>query len=149
MPTVIGQAPRSFEPVPEGDYLLTISKVTEEIISGENAKHKGETMWRLTYDIEGINRKVFDNLIFVPKSFWRVSNWWRALGNEVIPNQPFDTGEPEEHLKKTIRAHISIEQLNSGPDNKIDYYIEPKPGEAALPAKSTTPDDKEPDNIPF
>ena len=137
-PTFTGQGPRSFDPLPEGDYNLVISKINSDIV-GSQAKNAGAEMWRVSYDIVSTDRKVFDNLVFVQKSFWRISNWWRALGNEVVPGKEIDLGEPETHLGKTLRAHLSIREYAGAKDNQVEYFIEPKP-------KSES---DEPDSIPF
>jgi hypothetical protein len=157
MPKFTGEESRKFEPVPEGDYNLTIVKINPETV-GERAKNAGAEMWRITYDIEGTNKKVFDNLVFVAKSFWRISNWWRALGQEVLPGKELDTGQPEDHLGSEIKAHLTITEYNGEEQNDIAYFIEPGPTD--VPRSSATDEraqmvpvpgkpKPDPDNIPF
>jgi hypothetical protein len=126
---------------------MMISKINAELTSAK-AKNPGVEMWRIQYDIEDTGKKVFDNLVFVKASFWKISNWWRALGHEVIPGQPIDTGEPEQHIGCQLRAHLTVEEYNGDQQNSIAYFIEPKPGD---PPKIIVPRpvDPEPDNIPF
>jgi len=138
MPKFTGEASRSFEPVPEGDYDLTITAITRKMAS-DRAKHPGAEMWHVAYEIGDTGKKVFSNLVFVPETNWRISNWWRALGHEVVPGKELDTGEPEEHFGAQLKAHLSIVDYNGDKQNEIQYYIEPRPGDAV----------KEPRAIPF
>jgi hypothetical protein len=149
MPTFTGEAARTFDPVPEGDYVLRIEKINLDVV-GQKAKNAGAEMWRIQYAIEGTDKNVFDNLVFVPKSFWRISNWWRAIGNKLVPGQQIDTGEPEDHLGKPVEAHLSIREYNGIKDNQIDYFIEPRPdGTKGAPLVVVPSADDEPSDIPF
>jgi hypothetical protein len=146
MPTFEGEAKRKFDPVPEADYELTISDIREDEVSSRS-KNKGATMWHIKYDIGDTGKKVFDNLVFVKNSFWKISNFWRALGREVPPGKQIDTGEPEDLIGARIQAHLGIRVYNGDPQNEIMYFIEPTSGKALVPAGPTPP--TEPDNIPF
>ena len=146
MPTFTGQASNQFDPAPEGEYLLTISKAIETVTS-KQAKNPDKPMLRVTYDIGDTGKKVFDNLVFVKASEWKISNWWRALGREVIPDQQIDTGETSDLIGQQVKAYLSIVEFNGTKQNNIEYFIEPGPdGKAIVPAK---PADAEPDDIPF
>ena len=145
-PTFTGQASSQFEPVPEGDYVLTISKIIETLTS-KTAKNPEKPMWRISYDIAGTGRKVFDNIVFVKTSEWKISSWWRSLGNEVIPDKQIDTGDSSDLIGRELKANLSIIEFNGQKQNTIEYFIEPGPsGQAIVPKK---PVDDEPDDIPF
>ena len=104
-------------------------------------------MLRVTYDISDTGKKVFDNLVFVDASEWKISNWWRALGFEVVPNQKIDTGESTDLIGRELKAFLSVVEFNGQKQNNIEYFIEPGPdGKAIVPQK---PADAEPDDIPF
>ena len=147
MPQFTGEESRKFEALPEGDYELTISRINEESCS-ERTKNPGAAMWRITYDVGETNRKVFDNIVFVKSSFWRISNWWRALGYEVVPGQSIDTGETTDHIGKSLKAHLTIREFNGDKQNDVAYFIEPAPADGR--AVMVPPQKKdEPDDIPF
>lgn len=144
-----GEESRSFEALAEGDYQLRIEKIHPDV-AGQKAKNPGAEMWKITYSVAGSDKKVFDNLTFTQKSFWRISNWWRALGNKLVPGEKIDTGEPEDHLGKPVEAHLSIREYNGAKDNQVDYYIEPKPdGTKSGPLVVPPKEDDEPQDIPF
>jgi hypothetical protein len=146
MPTFEGEAKRKFDPVPEADYELTITDIREDEV-GARSKNAGAPMWHVKYEIGETGKKVFDNLVFVKNSFWKISNFWRALGREIIPGKQIDTGDPEDLIGARIKAHLGIREYNGDPQNEITYFIEPGPGGKSLivnPNPST-----EPDNIPF
>jgi len=138
MPKFTGEAARHFEPVPEGDYDLVITKIDEQIVR-EGSKHAGAEMWRISYDIGDGGQKVFSSLVFVQKSFWRISNWWRALGHEVVPDQEIDLPDPAKLIGAQLKAHLIVTEFNGIEQNEIAYFIEPKEGEIT----------KEPRDIPF
>jgi hypothetical protein len=149
MPKFTGEESRQFGALKEGDYTLKISEIREDVC-GEKTKNPGADMWRVTYEVEGTNRKVFDNLVFVKKSYWRISNWWRALGHKVVPGQDIDVGTASDHYGRTLEAHLVVEEYNGDPQNDIAYFIFAKKEDAAsgaiVPAKK---EEKEPDDIPF
>jgi hypothetical protein len=155
MPEFTAEAPQQFDPLPEGDYQLVITKIQKDVAS-ERAKNPGAPMWRVIYDVEGTNRKVFDNLVFVPKSFWKISSWWRALGHAIAAGQNVDSGEPEDHIGASLKAHLQTRDWGGVQQNEIAYFIEPNSpapqptrGEAASSRSPVAAQTGDPADVPF
>ena len=73
----------SREPLEEGIYSLTISKVEETTSS------TGNPMLKVEYDVNGVdgNRKLWDNYVLIDKCMWKIKELFDALGidtSEVV-----------------------------------------------------------------
>jgi hypothetical protein len=93
---------------------------------------------------------VFDNLTFVPKSYWKVDAFRLATGETLVPGQKVVLNAVD-CVDRKGRAVLKVETWQGKSRNKIDYYV--VPGQSAGPTTSvppsTTPTIGKPGGIPF
>ena len=135
--------------VDEGTYDFEVVEAKEKIASS------GNDMIALVLEVAGGTR-VYDNLVFHPKAFWRIDEFRTAIGQEVV-EEDVDF-EAEDCLGAIGRVKLKLGESNTGKTrNEVLQYL---PKEAERPTKAATtppakskaknPDlDAEPDDIPF
>jgi hypothetical protein len=96
---------------------------------------------------------IFDNLTFVPKSYWKVDAFRLATGETLVAGQKV-VFNAVDCVDRKGRAVLKVETWQSKSRNKIDYYV--VPGQSSGSSGSTTsvppspaPTVGKPGGIPF
>jgi hypothetical protein len=127
----------SFKPLPAGDYHLIIEQAKE------TTSKKGDPMIKVTFGVEGQNSKVFANLVFNEACAGIITNFYRALGNEVEEGAPVDF-EASDIIGHEVDAKLRIGQFEGKDKNEVAFYYELTDDE-----KNSKVKDVEPSDIPF
>jgi hypothetical protein len=135
MPRIIATEKRSFDVLQEGPYDFVIVKAVDR--SGEKEPHNPYIHMQMQEPIS--KKNVFTNLVFTENTARRVTNFWRALGNDVKEGDPLDFNAIDV-AGKSVRAYVSISLYNGDKQNNVEYFIEPdEPGlKKAVPPPATT-----------
>ena len=129
---------KKFEPVPAGVYTLLLDNFTEgEVGQGEN---EGQPMFKLTWEVQSEEtdlqgRKVFDNLVIVKNSLWRLKAMLKAFGYDIDDSEDAEDidFEFDELLGRELQARLSVSAQSKNkktgdvypPKNKIAKFIIP------------------------
>jgi hypothetical protein len=120
MPRIIATEKRSFDVLEEGPYDFVIVKADDR--SGKDEPHNPYIHMQMQEPIS--KKNVFTNLVFTEKTARRVTNFWRALGNEVKVGEPLDFNAVDVQ-GRSVRAYVSISLYNGDKQNDVEYFIEP------------------------
>jgi hypothetical protein len=124
----------SFEILPEGDYGLIVETAKETTSKG------GDPMIKVTFGVqEHDNKKVFANLVFNEKCAGILTNFYRALGNQVEEGEPIDF-EANDIIGQEVDAKLRVGEFEGKKKNEVAFYYEQKEPEVK---------DVEPDDVPF
>jgi hypothetical protein len=134
MPSVTARD-NSFEVLPEGDYSLIVETAKE------TTSKYGDPMIKVTFGVEGHKSKVFANLVFNEKCAGILTNFYRALGNQVEEGEPIDF-EAGDIIGHEVDAKLRIGEFEGKKKNEVAFYYEPKDEKLASAVK-------DPDDIPF
>ena len=132
-----------FDPIPEGDYNLIITKAEERV-----SKNKNPMVHITCKVLDGANagRLVWHNVNFLPKD-----NNAAGMSKHFLHviGQPYEgvvTVECKDWVNAKFRAHVKVEEFNGKMQNDIDEVSELE-SEPAAPAE---PQASEPmDEVPF
>ena len=102
----------SREPLEEGIYSLTISKVEETTSS------TGNPMLKVEYDVNGVdgNRKLWDNYVLIDKCLWKVKELFDALGIDTSALVEMDV---HELVGLQVQAKVIQETYNGDSMNRV------------------------------
>jgi Protein of unknown function (DUF669) len=129
-----------FEPVPAGIYTLLLDNVVDsEVSQGDNA---GEPMFKLTWEIQSEDedlqgKKVFDNLVLVQNSLWRLKAMMKAFGFEIDDSEGADDieFEFEELLGKELQARLSVSAKQKDRKTGNEYPAKNKIAKFIIPGE--------------
>ena len=137
---------QGFDPIPEGDYDLTIIKAEEK------KTKSGDNMVNITTEVVGgeyEGRKVFHNVVFLPKDH-------RAAGMSKhflkVIGQPFEgvvEVDPEAWEGAEFRAHVKIVDYKGKLKNEIDEVYSPEENGETPSGDPTGKADDPSDEVPF
>ena len=99
----------SREPLEEGIYSLTISKVEETTSS------TGNPMLKVEYDVDG-NRKLWDNYVLIDKCMWKIKELFDALGIDTSEVVEMDVTEL---VGLQVNAKVIQEEYNGDTVNRV------------------------------
>lgn len=120
-----------FDRVPEGDYVLEVTKAT---IDNSGDSEHDYVAW--TYKIVGGSKEgktIGDITSFAPKALFRLKNLLEAMGAE-IPDGDFEF-EPDDWIGQTVGATVTDEEYNGKTRSRPSSYFdasdvsEEEPGE--------------------
>ena len=140
MPSYTQTEPSNYT-IPEGKYKIEV-EAAETRISPKTSNEYINCKCRVTLANGSKGPSIYDNLVFSPKSFWKVDQAREAMGFAVVPNEPC-TLEPEDLIGK--KAVVMVKTDEDSGYNVIDRWISPKELEAVKTAQPA----KETDDIPF
>jgi hypothetical protein len=140
MPSYTQTEPTQNYTLPDGKYKIEV-EAAETKISQKSSNEYIRCKCRVTLRDGTKGPAVYDNLVFSPKSFWKVDQAREAMGFAVVPNEPC-TVEPEDLIGK--KATVIIKTDEDSGYNVIDRWISPKELEAAKALIAADGDD-----IPF
>lgn len=128
--------------LPEGDYHFVVDD------AGEKPSSKGNPMIELQLAIEhnGSTIRVFDNLVFTQRAFWRIDDFRVSTGEKLVPGQKVNF-EAEDCIDRRGRCHLFVDVYEGKSRNKVEAYLPP-----ASSAKPGTPGKNEfgePNDIDF
>src|SRR5262249_49743145 len=138
--------------VPEGDYDFVVDD------AGETESSKGNPMIELQLLVEhdGGKVRVFDQLVFVEKAFWKIDAFRVSIGERLVEGQKV-CFEADDCIDRRGRCHLYVDTFEGRTRNKVDAYLPPaeptkdvpaavKPNPAPAAPGSPT---EEPDDINF
>ena len=102
----------SREPLEEGIYNLTITKVEEANSS------TGNPMLQIEYDVNGVegNRKLWDNYVLIDKCMWKLKELFDALGIDTSDIVEMDVTEL---VGMQVNAKVIQETYNGDIVNRV------------------------------
>jgi hypothetical protein len=123
----------SYSPVPAGTYNTTIYEVKiVQVKSGENAcKDQFNVQFRIA-DGQYENRRLFTYIpLYAGKAQWKTLAFFKALGFEPKPNEPFQIPTPADLGGKPIGVKVTVVQdQNGGDDNNVAGFSSLKVSDA-------------------
>jgi hypothetical protein len=112
----------SYSPIPAGTYTATVFEVKHvEVKNGANA---GKPQYSVQFRIaEGQqeNRRVFTYIpLYAGKSEWKALAFFKALGYEPKPGEPFTIPTPADLAGKPIAVKVTlVPDQNGGEENNV------------------------------
>lgn len=112
----------SYSPLPAGTYASTVFEVKHvEVKNGVNA---GKPQYSVQFRISepGFeNRRVFTYIpLYAGKSEWKALAFFKALGYEPQPGQPFNIPTPADLAGKPIAVKVTlVPDQNGGEENNV------------------------------
>lgn len=104
----LSKSTKTFEPLPEGYYQAQIESVEPRTFRSGN---DGLAVTYFITDGEYRGRKVYDNIVFVPKAEFKVAQLYKALyGDDVDGSVTIDTEELEEAEHTPVRIRVGIRE---------------------------------------
>lgn len=133
--------------LPPGDYDLTFDAFKWGTSKGEATKDSPTLSIQLLHSSDAF---VWDNLIFHPKTYWRVSVFLRACGLKFDHGSDVNIDDAllGTLLGRVVRASVKNETYNGQANNKVKGYVVAK-DDAAAPATGPTDLGIEESSIPF
>jgi|SRR6516165_4188803 hypothetical protein len=119
--------------VPAGKYEFRVKSAREKVSS------KGNAMIELQLLIGENGPIVFDNLVFLENSTWKVDDFRRSTG-ETFPSGQIVSFEAEDCVDRSGRVELNIETFQGVERNKVERYIVERNGQNP-PAQPADPDD--------
>jgi len=110
-----------FEPLPEGAYLVSITKCEEK-----TGKESGKLYlsWELTVQ-DGVytGRKVWLNTSLLPEASWKIGDLLTALGESHASNTEMNL-EPDDYLGRELVVTVTNTRMYEGkPQNDVDKLM--------------------------
>jgi hypothetical protein len=123
------------------DAIETVSKTGHEMIELKLKTSAGSYL--------------YDFLVFIPNSFWKIDSFRAATGEDVAPEDDVEiTGD--DLIGRTGTVRLVVGEYNGKKRNKVAAWLAPKAGRtpakttpAAKPAAQPQPKSIEDDDIPF
>jgi hypothetical protein len=132
--------------VPEGDYNFVVDE------AGEKTSQKGNAMIEIQLLVEhdGAKVRVFDNLVFTQKAFFKIDEFRRATGEKLKEGEKVNF-EAEDCVDRKGKVHLYVDEFEGRVRNKVDCYLPPDQPPGTVPTRSTRKrgSSKDPDDIPF
>jgi hypothetical protein len=125
---------KSFEPVPAGEYRLSLQDYKEGTVKSESSENYGATKFDFTYEIvdnenEKYNgRKIFDNVTITENSLWRLKAMLKAFGAEVPEDGEIEV-DFDDLLGEELDAKVGIQPARKvgaqeyAARNRINQFI--------------------------
>jgi hypothetical protein len=82
-------------------------------------------MYKVRFAVEGHNKKVFANLVWNQACAGIISNFYRAMGNELKKDDPIDF-EADDIIGQTVDAKLKVVTYEGTQKNEVAFYYEPK-----------------------
>jgi hypothetical protein len=134
---------------PEGDYYFTVDD------AGEKESQKGNPMIELQLLVEhdGVEVRVFDNLVFVEAAFWKIDAFRVSTGEKLVEGQKVNF-EAEDCIGRRGKCHLYVDTYEGRTRNKVDAYLSPEEGTKNVPARmgpkpGSGSSSEDPDDINF
>jgi hypothetical protein len=127
------------ETLPEGVYDFMVVDATERESQKKADGTGGNPMIELEMMIKGPSGKnalrVFDHLVFTPKSFWKIDAFRLATGEKLVEGQTVSF-EAEDCIDRAGKVWLTVESYQGRDRNRVGEYLDPS---AENPPPSTAP----------
>jgi uncharacterized protein DUF669 len=107
------------ETLSEGSYPFVV------IDANEKQSQSGNEMIELQLLVKGPNGnelRVFDHLVFTPKSYWKIDAFRVATGEKLVPGQTVSL-EPEDCVDREGKVFLTVEKFEGRERNKVQEYL--------------------------
>jgi hypothetical protein len=108
--------------VPEGIYDFTVADANEKM-----SQSSGNDMIELQLIVKGPDGeevKIFDNLVFSPKAFWKIDMFRVCTGDKLVAGQSVEFNA-EDCLDRTGKCCVIIDKFEGRERNKVKEYLDP------------------------
>jgi hypothetical protein len=102
--------------VEPGDYTV------EVIHAEETVSQKGHDMIELKLRVEPSGAILFDHLVFMPNSFWKIDAFRVATGEEVTPDEDVEV-IADDMIGRTGRVRLMVEEYKGRKRNKVAAWL--------------------------
>jgi hypothetical protein len=79
--------------------------------------------------------RIYDNLVFSNKAFWKIDQFRICTGDKLVAGQEVEFNA-EDCLDRTGKAFVTIERFEGRERNKVKEYIAPDEIDKPAPAKT-------------
>ena len=127
--------------LPEGIYDFVVADANDKRSQG------GNEMIELQLIIKGPDgqeSKVYDNLVFTPKAFWKIDTFRLCTGDKLVKGQSVEF-DATDCLDRTGKCYVIVDKYEGRERNKVSEYLDPavikdsqSPQQAVKPAVSAT-----------
>lgn len=112
----------SYSPIPAGTYNATVFEVKH--VDVKNGVNAGKPQYSVQFRIaDGVqeNRRVFTYIpLYAGKSEWKTLAFFKALGYEPKPGEPFNIPTPADLAGKPIAVKVTlVPDQNGGEENNV------------------------------
>lgn len=144
MPSYTQTEPSNFT-LPDGKYTVEIESAETKISQPPKNNEYIRMKCRVQMPNGTKGPAVFDNMVFTPKSAWKIDQIRESLGTTIVPGETANV-EPEDLIGK--RGVVILKTNEDTGYNEVDRWVTPKELAAVQTAiKSAVP--KDGDDIPF
>jgi hypothetical protein len=108
--------------VPEGICDFTVADVNEKM-----SQSSGNDMIELQLIVKGPDGeevKIFDNLVFSPKAFWKIDMFRVCTGDKLVAGQSVEFNA-EDCLDRTGKCCVITDKFEGRERNKVKEYLDP------------------------
>jgi hypothetical protein len=108
--------------VPEGIYDFTVADANEKM-----SQSSGNDMIELQLIVKGPDGeevKIFDNLVFSPKAFWKIDMFRVCTGDKLVAGQSVEFNA-EDCLDRTGKCCVITDKFEGRERNKVKEYLDP------------------------
>jgi uncharacterized protein DUF669 len=119
--------------LPEGEYDFLVADANEKI-----SQSSGNDMIELRLLIKGPDGeevRIYDNLVFSNKAFWKIDQFRICTGDKLVAGQEVEF-KAEDCLDRTGKAFVTIERFEGRERNKVKEYIAPGAIDKPAPAET-------------
>jgi len=102
--------------VEPGDYTV------EVIHAEETVSQKGHDMIELKLRVEPSGAILFDHLVFMPNSFWKIDAFRVATGEAVTPDEDVEI-IADDLIGRTGRVRLMVEEYKGRKRNKVAAWL--------------------------
>jgi hypothetical protein len=110
------------ETLPEGVYDFLVGDATERTSKSGNAPIELQLSVKAPGQKNGV--RIFDHLVFTPKSYWKINAFRISTGETLVQGQTASF-ESEDCLDRTGKVRLMIEKYQGRDRNRVEEYIEP------------------------
>jgi hypothetical protein len=130
--------------VPEGVYDFTVADANDKQSSSGNDMIE---LQLLIKGQDGEEVRIYDNLVFTPKAFWKIDMFRVCTGDKLVAGQSvaFDATDC---LDRTGKCYVILDKYEGRERNKVKEYLDPaeikdsqKPVKAQEPASPPIDDE--------
>lgn len=112
--------------VEPGDYTV------EVIHAEETVSQKGHDMIELKLRVEPSGAILFDHLVFMPNSFWKIDAFRVATGEQVTPDEDVEV-IADDLIGRTGRVRLMVEEYKGRKRNKVAAWLTQPAAENSTP----------------
>ena len=102
--------------VEPGDYTV------EVIHAEETVSQKGHDMIELKLRVEPSGAILFDHLVFMPNSFWKIDAFRVATGEQITPDEDVEV-IADDMIGRTGRVRLMVEEYKGRKRNKVAAWL--------------------------